>query len=168
MRRQATILLTVIWLMLGITMTPAGRVWAAAETATLKSVTLSASPTGTELVLRVDGVYSYKTAQASPDTLFIDLAGAKADGVARTQQWVNPVFSGCKILAYQDASGQPVVRIQVDTKQASPFVVQKDGSRLRLIYGNSHSVSAATALAPPRATIRLPSSAKARPDSPVM
>jgi type IV pilus assembly protein PilQ len=148
MRRQATILLTVIWLMLGITLTPAGRVWAASETATLQSVTLSASPTGTELVLRVDGTYSYKTAQASPDTLFIDLAGAKAEGVARSQQWVNPVFSGYKVLAYRDASGQRVVRVQVDTKQANPFVVQKDGPRLRLIYGNSHSVSAATAPPP--------------------
>ena len=101
----------------------------------MKSVTLSASPTGTELVLRVDGVYSYKTVQASPDTLFIDLAGAKAEGVARSQQWVNPVFSGYKLLPYQDASGQPVVRVQVDTKQAGPFVVQKDGSKLRLLFG---------------------------------
>ena len=148
MRRQATILLTVIWLMLGITMTPAGRVWAASEAATLKSVTLSSSPTGTELVLRVDGIYSYKTVQASPDTLFIDLAGAKAEGVTRSQQWVNPAFSGYKVLAYRDASGQRVVRVQVDTKQANPFVVQKDGSRLRLIYGNSHSVSSATAPPP--------------------
>ena len=82
--------------------------------------------------------YSYKTVQASPDTLFIDLAGAKAEGVARSQQWVNPVFSGYKLLPYQDASGQPVVRVQVDTKQASPFVVQKDGSRLRLIFRKEH------------------------------
>jgi type IV pilus assembly protein PilQ len=114
----------------------------------LKSVTLSASPTGTELVLRVDGIYSYKTAQASPDTLFIDLAGAKAEGVARSQQWVNPVFSGYKLLPYRDASGQPVVRVQVDTKQANPFVVQKDGSKLRLLYGKRLPTNAAAAPAP--------------------
>ena len=148
MRRQAIILLTVTWLMLGMVPAPGSRAWAASEAATLKSVTLSASPTGTELVLRVDGIYSYKTVQASPDTLFIDLAGAKAEGVARSQQWVNPVFSGYKLLPYQDASGQPVVRVQVDTKQAHPFVVQKDGSKLRLLFGKGHSVGAAAAPAP--------------------
>ncbi len=156
MRRQATILLTMTWLMLGIVPTPRGRAWAASEVATLKSVTLSASPTGTELVLHVDGIYSYKTVQASPDTLFIDLAGAKAEGVARSQQWVNPVFSGYKLLPYQDASGQPVVRVQVDTKQASPFVVQKDGSKLRLFYGKSLPTSAAAAPAPVTAPAETP------------
>ncbi|HMD87460.1 MAG TPA: type IV pilus secretin PilQ [Terriglobia bacterium] len=143
MRRQAIVLLTVIWLMLGIAPTPGGRVWAASQAATLKSVALSTSPTGTELVLRVDGIYSYKTVQVSPDTLFIDLAGAKAEGLARSQQWVNPVFSGYKLLPYRDASGQPVVRVQVDTKQANPFVVQKDDSKLRLLFGKGLFVSAA-------------------------
>src|SRR5208282_5371352 len=102
----------------------------------------------TDLVLRVDGAYSYKTVQASPDTLFIDLAGAKAEGVARSQQWVNPVFSGYKVLPYQDASGQPVVRVQVDTKQASTFVVQKDGQKLRLVFGQGQIVTSAAAPAP--------------------
>jgi len=143
MKRQAMVLLTTAWLILGIALTPGGRAWAASPAATLKSVALSATPTGTELVLRVDGIYSYKTVQASPDTLFIDLAGAKAEGLAHSQQWVNPVFSGYKLLPYRDASGQPVVRVQVDTKQANPFVVQKEGSKLRLVFGNGLSVSAA-------------------------
>jgi type IV pilus assembly protein PilQ len=143
MRRQAITLLTVTWLMLGMVIAPGSRAWAASEAATLQSVALSASPTGTELVLRVDGVYSYKTAQASPDTLFIDLAGAKAEGVARSQEWVNPAFSGYKLLSYKDATGQPVVRVQVDMKQAQPFTVQKDGSRLRLLFGKRQIVNAA-------------------------
>jgi type IV pilus assembly protein PilQ len=148
MRRQAIVLLTAAWLMLAIVLTPGGRVGAASQAATLKSVALSASPTGTELVLRVDGIYTYKTVQASPDTLFIDLAGAQAEGLARSQQWVNPVFSGYKLLPYRDASGQPVVRVQVDTKQADPFVVQKDGSKLRLVFGKGLSVSSAAEPAP--------------------
>ncbi|MGA3323548.1 MAG: type IV pilus secretin PilQ [Terriglobia bacterium] len=148
MKRQAIVLLAVTWLMLGLVPTPRSRAWAASEAATLKSVTLSASPTGTELVLRVDGSYSYKTVQGSPDTLFIDLAGAKAEGVARSHQWVNPVFSGYKLLPYKDASGQPIVRVQVDTKQAIPFVVQKDGSKLRLLYGKSLPTRDAAAPAP--------------------
>ena len=103
MRRKAIILLTVTWLMLGMDFAPGSRAWAASEAATLKSVTLSASPTGTELVLRVDGIYSYKTIQASPDTLFIDLAGAKVGGVDPQTTvgepgvlWLQaPVVSGC-------------------------------------------------------------------------
>jgi type IV pilus assembly protein PilQ len=141
-------LLTVTGLMLGIVLTSGRRAWADSEAATLKSVTLSASPTGAELVLRVDGMYSYKTVQASPDTLFIDLAGAKPKGVARTQHWVSPLFSGYKLLLYQDAAGHPVVRVQVDTKQAIPFMVQKDASSLRLLFGKSLPASAPNASAP--------------------
>jgi type IV pilus assembly protein PilQ len=115
---------------------------------TLKSVTLSACPTGTELVLRVDGVYSYKTVQASPNTLFIDLPGANAEGVARSQQWVNPVVSGYMVLPYQDASGHPIVRVQVDTKQGNPPVVQKDGPSLRLLFGKGQCARAASAPVP--------------------
>jgi len=159
MRRQAIILLTVTWLILGIVPTPRGRAWAASEAATLKSVTLSASPTGTELVLHIDGTYSYRTVQASPDTLFIDLAGAKAEGVARSQQWVNPVLSGYKLLSYKDASGQPMVRVQLDTKQADPFVVQKEGSNLRLLMGKTSPTRPAAAPAPDAA----PAETSARP-----
>jgi hypothetical protein len=130
----------------GDTPNPTSRAWAASEAATLNSVTLSTSPTGTELVLCVDGIYTYKTVQASPDTLFIDLAGVKAEVAALSQQWVNPVFSGYKLLPYQDASGQPSVRVQVDTKQASPFVVQKDGSKLRVLYGKNLPAIAARLL----------------------
>jgi type IV pilus assembly protein PilQ len=148
MRRQTLVLLTVAWLMLGIIPTLGSRVWADSPAANLKSVALSGSPAGTELVLRVDGIYSYRTVQASPETLFIDLAGVKAEGLARSQQWVNPMFSGYKLLPYRDASGQPVVRVQVDTKQANPFVVQKDGSNLRLLFEESLFVPAAAEPAP--------------------
>jgi type IV pilus assembly protein PilQ len=168
MKRKAIILLTVTWLMLGMVSIPRGCAWAASEAATLKSVTLSAGSTGAELVLRVDGDYSYKTVQASPDTLFIDLAGAKADGIARRQQWVNPAFSGYRVLAYKDASGQPVVRVQVDTKQATPFVVQKSGSKLRLIFGKELSASAAPLSVPAASTVRaaapvIPSASSGKP-----
>ena len=164
MRRKAIILLTVTWLMLGIVTTPGSRAWAASAAATLKSVSLSANPTGTELVLNVEGAYTYKTVQASPDTLFIDLAGARVKGVARNQQWANPVFSGYKLLAYQDAAGQPVVRIQLDTKQAQPFVVQKDSASLRLVYGKSMPSSPEVAAAP--ATVPVAAAPHVEPPAP--
>ncbi|MGO8786742.1 MAG: type IV pilus secretin PilQ [Terriglobia bacterium] len=149
MRRQAMVVLTVTWLMLGIVPTPGGRTWAASDAAILKSVTPAVSPTGAELVLRVDGIYSYKTVQASPETLFIDLAGAKAELPATSQQWVNPVFTGYKLLTYQNLSGKPVVRVQVGTKQAGTFVAQKDDTKLRLVFGKGKNVGSTAAPVPP-------------------
>jgi type IV pilus assembly protein PilQ len=122
----------------------------------LKSVTLSTSPKGTDVVLRVDGIYSYKTVPATPDTLCIDLTGVKADGVARSRQWVNPIFSGYKLLSYEDASGQPVVRIQVDKKQADNLVLLKDSARLRVRYAQSPAPRAAASPAPVAAPAESP------------
>jgi type IV pilus assembly protein PilQ len=120
----------------------------------LRAVTVSASPTGQELVMRVDGSYTYKSVQAAPDALFIDLAGAKLGGVPRSGLWVNPLMSGYKLLPYEDASGQSVVRVQVDTKQVSPFAVQRQGSTLRVIFGQAAPslAVAAPAANPPSAS----------------
>ena len=154
MRRQAIVLLTMIWLMLGMAPASGGHAWAASEGATLRAVTVSASPTGQELVMRVDGSYTYKSVQAAPDALFIDLAGAKLGGVPRSGFWVNPLESGYKLLPYEDASGQSVVRVQVDTKQVSPFAVQRQGSTLRVIFGQAAPslAVAAPAANPPSAS----------------
>ena len=154
MRRQAIVLLTMIWLMLGMAPASGGHAWAASEGATLRAVTVSASPTGQELVMRVDGSYTYKSVQAAPDALFIDLAGAKLGGVPRSGFWVNPLMSGYKLLPYEDASGQSVVRVQVDTKQVSPFAVQRQGSTLRVIFGQAAPslAVAAPAANPPSAS----------------
>lgn len=148
MRRYAIVLLTMTGLTLGMARAPAGRAWAASEVATLKAVTVSAGPPCEELVLRVDGAYAYKTVQAAPDVLFIDLASAKIGGVPRSESWSNPLMSGYKLLQYQDASGQSVVRVQVDTRRAEPFVIQRDSAALRLLFGKTASVSPAVVASP--------------------
>jgi type IV pilus assembly protein PilQ len=148
MRRYAIVLLTMTGLTLGMARAPAGRAWAASEVATLKAVTVSAGPPCEELVLRVDGTYAYKTVQAAPDVLFIDLAGAKIDGVPRSGSWSSPLMSGYKLLQYQDASGQSVVRVQVDTRRAESFVIQRDSAALRLLFGKTASVSPAVVASP--------------------
>ena len=148
MRRYAIVLLTMTGLTLGMARAPAGRAWAASEVATLKAVTVSAGPPCEELVLRVDGTYAYKTVQAAPDVLFIDLAGAKIDGVPRSGSWSSPLMSGYKLLQYQDASGQSVVRVQVNTRRAEPFVIQRDSAALRLLFGKTASASPAVVASP--------------------
>jgi len=148
MRRYAIVLLTMTGLTLGMARAPAGRAWAASEVATLKAVTVSAGPPCEELVLRVDGTYAYKTVQAAPDVLFIDLASATIGGVPRSGSWSNPLMSGYKLLQYQDASGQSVVRVQVETRRAEPFVIQRDSAALRLLFGKTASVSPAVGASP--------------------
>ncbi len=152
MRRKDTVLLALTWLMLGICAIPAGRAWAAGGSAALKAVTVSAGPAGTELVLHMSGPYTFRTLQGSPSTLFIDLTNAKVVGAARNQQWENPVLLGYKLVSYQDATSQPIVRVLLDEKQAQPFVVRKDGVGLHLIYataGSSQTEAPATQPAAP-------------------
>jgi type IV pilus assembly protein PilQ len=72
---------------------------------------------------------------------------------------VNPVFSGYKLLPYLDASGQPVVRVQVDMKQACDWVVQKDGAGLRVAIGKGQVVTTAAPAAPVGAPERTPAHA---------
>lgn len=145
MRRQATILLTVTWMTLGMVIAPGTRCWAASGAATLRSVTVSATPTNTELVLRVDGAYSYNAVQASPEALFIDLTGVKAEGVVLSQRWSNPVLAGYKVQTSTDADGQPTLRVQVDTKQVWAFVPVKESEGLRLVFGRRQIVTSAAA-----------------------
>jgi len=135
MRRYATILLTMTGLIIGMAPVASGAAGVGREVATLKSVNLAVGPGSQELVLRVGGNYTYRSIQAAPDSLFIDLAGAKLGAVPRKGTWSNPLLTGYKVFEYQDASGQPMVRVQVNTVQASPFTSSKDGSSLRLTFG---------------------------------
>jgi type IV pilus assembly protein PilQ len=148
MRRYAIVLLTMTALTLGMARAPAGRAWAASQVATLKAVTVSAGPPCEELVLRVDGPYAYKTVQAAPDVLFIDLASAKIGGIPRSASLSSPLMSGYRLLEYQGASGQSVVRVQVDTRRAEPFVIQRDSAALRLLFGKTASVNPAVVASP--------------------
>src|ERR1019366_6936296 len=130
MKRQVIALLTMAWLMLGMVPATVGRAWAASDVATLKAVTVSAHPAGQELVLRLDGPYTYKIVHSAPDALLIDLTGAQASGIARHGIWSNPTLAGYELLQFKDASGQSVVRVQLDTKRVETFVVRQDGSTL--------------------------------------
>ncbi len=150
-------------LMLGILLAPAGRAVAASGPAALKAVTVSNGPAGTELVIHVSGTYSYKTLQAVPGTLFVDLTGAKVEGAARTQQWTNPVLAGYKLISYQDSTGKSIIRVLVQQKQNDQFVVHTDDAGLHIVYAAS-----ALAKSEPRVTtISAPELALAAPITPV-
>jgi type IV pilus secretin PilQ/predicted competence protein len=156
MRRYATVLLTMTALALGMAGAPAGCAWAASEAATLQAVTASAGPPCEELVLRVDGAYAYKAVQAAPDALFIDLAGAQIGDVPHSGSWSTRLMSGYRLLQFQNASGQSVVRVEVDTRRAEPFVIQRDSAALRLLFGKTASGSRAVVASPVAAPAIIP------------
>ena len=142
MRRYAIILLTMTGLGWGVAMAGAAAE-PASTVAIIRAVSLSATPTGQELDVRVDGDYTYRCDQAAPDTLFIDLAGARVGGIPHKGAWSNPLLAGYKLLEYQDASNQPVVRLEASTLQAIPFTAQRDGAMLKVFFGVVPSASTA-------------------------
>jgi type IV pilus assembly protein PilQ len=149
MKRQAIVLLTMTWLILGMASSSASRDSAASPRATLKACTLSDAASGRELLLRLEGEYSFKTVQATDRTLFVDLKGVKLAGIPKTAQWSSGLLTGYRVLQYADAAGQPVVRVQVEMKYPAPVDVQRGPEGLRLLFGANPSPAAASAALTP-------------------
>jgi type IV pilus secretin PilQ/predicted competence protein len=149
MRRQAIVLLTMIWLILGMAAAGTSHASAASPRAMLKACTLSDPASGRELLLRLEGEYAFKTVQVSERTLFVDLKGVKLAGIPRTAQWSSGLLAGYRILQYADATGQPVVRVQVEMAHPAPLDVQRRPEGLRLLFGvNPPPAAAAAAITP--------------------
>jgi type IV pilus assembly protein PilQ len=136
MKREACVLLTTVWLALA---TVSAFATTASAPATLKAIKASASPSGGELVLRMEGGYSFKTVQATDQTLFIDLKGAKLGNVPKTARWSGGLLTGYRLLQYVDSSGEQVLRVQVEMKHLEPYTVQRMEAGLRLLFGQDAS-----------------------------
>jgi type IV pilus assembly protein PilQ len=128
-----------VGLILGTVSALAGRTPAVSPRATLKAITVSGPSLGRELVLRMEGEWSFKTEQATDQTLFIDLKGAKVGEVPKTAQWSGGLLTGYKLLQYVDSSREPVVRVLVEMKYLEPHTVQRERGGLRLLFGQTAS-----------------------------
>lgn len=164
MRRKAILTLTMIWLIMGMVSVAQSRLLAAAPQASLKAVTTVGPASANQLLLRIEGEYSFQAVQATADTVLLDLKGVRASGVARDGRWAGGVLSGYRLVQYTDASGQPVVRVQVNLTRSAPFKVRQEAAGLRLLFGpesSATSVAAVPAVAPV-----VPAKAKAPEASP--
>ncbi len=171
MRRKAILTLTMIWLTLGMVFVAQSRLVAASPQASLKAVTTVGPASANQLLLRIEGEYSFQAVQATADTVLVDLTGVRASGVARDGQWAGGVLSGYHLVQYTDASGQPVVRVQVNLTRSAPFKIRQEAAGLRLLVGpesSATSVAAAPAAppAPPAVAPVVPAKAKAPEASP--
>lgn len=154
MRRNPIFLLTLTWLMFGMVSAVAGQQNAGPPGPLLRDIVLSGGAWGHELLLRIEGKYSFKAIQATDTTVLVDLKGVRAGGVSKTAQWPSGALTGYRLLQYTDAGRQPVVRVQVDMKRPAPFRVLQERAGLRLIFPESPANSAATGAAQPAARLR--------------
>jgi len=171
MRRKAILTLTMIWLTLGMVFVAQSRLVAASPQASLKAVTTVGPASANQLLLRIEGEYSFQAVQATADTVLVDLTGVRASGVARDGQWAGGVLSGYHLVQYTDASGQPVVRVQVNLTRSAPFKIRQEAAGLRLLVGPESSEASVAAVpaappAPPAVAPVVPAKAKAPEASP--
>lgn len=110
---------------------------AASPDATLEAVAVSAPPFDNELVLRIEGEYTFRAIQATDETVFVDLKGVKAGRVPKSGQWPGRLVTGYRLLEYTGPAGQSVVRVQVEIKHHEPFRLDRDGTALRLLFGQN-------------------------------
>jgi type IV pilus assembly protein PilQ len=143
MRRHAIVLLTLTGIILGIVPALGVRAAAASTAATLNAVTVPDPSTGRELLLRMQGECPFTTVQASDETLFIDLTGAKLGAIPKAAQWSHGLLAGYRLLEYTGATGQSMVRVVVETRHHEASTVQRGLAGLRVLFGQDSPAGAA-------------------------
>jgi type IV pilus assembly protein PilQ len=129
------------WLVAGMPHALAGRPSAIAAPATLKSITVTDPSLGKEVLLQIDGEYSFKTTHTPEGWLYVDLLGTKLGGVSPSGHWANGLLAGYQILQFTDASGEPVLRVEVQTRGSEPLIAERGSSGLRILLGQSAPAS---------------------------
>jgi type IV pilus assembly protein PilQ len=121
---------------------------ASSPPATLRAVSVSTTPGANLLQLRIDGAYTFNAVQATPDTLFIDLAPATADNIAATGEWTGGLLTGYRLIQFSNSTRQPAVRLQVEMKHHQTYQVQRTGDALNFVFADTPVAASAHAVAP--------------------
>jgi type IV pilus assembly protein PilQ len=134
MTRKYVLSMAMTGLVLGISCLTARHLAATSPPATLQAIAVSAPAAEPAVVLGIDGEYSYKTVQATNDTLFVDLVGVEVGAVPKQGVWTSSVLAGYQLSNFNEA-GKPVVRVQLELKHHEPFQVRKSSSGLSVLFG---------------------------------
>ena len=145
-----------VWLILGMVSIAQSRGVASQPQANLKAVSVANPASANEVLLRIDGDYTYHTTRATGDTVLVDLKGVKVGGVAKDGKLDGSVVTGYHLLQYMDSSGQPVVRVQLNLKQAESLHARRDEAGLRLAFAAAAEAFSTPASAPPAAVAGTP------------
>jgi type IV pilus assembly protein PilQ len=141
MRRLSTLWLAMIWLVAGMPQALAGRPSAIPARATLKSITATDPSVGKEVLLQIDGEYSFKTLHTPEGAFCVDLLGVTLGGVSPSAQWANGLLAGYQLVEFMDSGGEPVLRVEVQTRGPEPLIAERGSSGLRLLLGQSAPAS---------------------------
>jgi hypothetical protein len=113
------------WTVVGVAQSRAAHPAVIPAQATVKAIEVADSSVGKEILLRIDGHYTFRTIQTPEGKVYIDVQGAKLG----TRQ-----LTGYHLIQYTDASGQPVVRIEIPTLSQQPLMAKQEASGLRLHF----------------------------------
>jgi type IV pilus assembly protein PilQ len=141
MRRLSTLWLAMTWLVAGMPQALAGRPSAIPARATLKSITVTDPSVGKEVLLQIDGEYTFKTTPTPERALYVDLLGVKRGAVSPSAHWANGLLAGYQLLEFTDSRGELVLRVEVQTRGPEPIIAERGSSGLRLLLGQSAPAS---------------------------
>ena len=148
MRRLSTVWLAMTWLVVGMPQALASRTSAIPAHATLKAVEVADSPGGKEILLRIDGQYSFKTIRTPEGATYVDVQGARIGSIPPSARWVSGLLAGYHVIEYRDASGSPVVRVEIQTRGSEPPVPVQERSGLRLLLSQARPASSSNPTPP--------------------
>jgi len=114
-----------MWMVTGLPQSRAVHPAAIPAQAVVKAVEVADSSAGKEILLRIDGHYTFRIIQTPEGKVYIDVQGAKIG----TKQ-----LAGNHLIEYTDASGHPVVRVEIPAVSQQPLMVKQDASGLRLQF----------------------------------
>lgn len=138
MRRKYVFSMAITGMILGVWCLTARPAVATSPPATLRAITTPAPPGRPGVFLRIDGDYSYKTVQATDDTVFVDLMGVQAGAVTQQGVWTEGLVTGYELLRFTEGT-ERVLRVQLDLKHHEPFRVLKSSSGLSVLFGEGQA-----------------------------
>ena len=141
MRRLSIIWLAMTWLVAGMPHALAGHPSAIPGRATLNSITVVDPSVGREVLLQIDGDYSFKTIHTPEGALYVELQGARIGGISPSAHWASGLLAGYQLIEYTDASGEPVVRVEIQTRGPESLIAVQESSGLRLLLAQSAPAS---------------------------
>ena len=133
MRRLSTLCLAT-WLAAGLPQALAGHPSPIPTPATLKSITVTDVPKGQEVLLRVDGKYTFRASDAAQGVLYVDLIDTNMGSVPALGALGEGPLAGYQLREFKQPSGEPTVRVEVQTRSPQSFITRQGDSGLRLLF----------------------------------
>ena len=131
MRRTAILSITMTWVLAGMMTLAYGQSKSASPPASLKAVVASSGPLmPNDVVLRIAGDYTFHTTRATGDTVLVDLRGVKVAGASKDGKLGSGVAADYHLVQYMDASGAPVVRVQLNLREPETMHAYREPSGL--------------------------------------